>query len=317
MPSIRDLKKRIQSVKNTQQTTRAMKMVSAAKLRKAQEVIQNHRPYAQEIFSLLQRLICLTHDQSQFTSPLLLNNIQSFIPDKNQAPVRMIAITSNRGLCGGFNSNVIKKLQQWIMHQQKLGESVEVIFIGRKGYDFFKNKASETLKITLSDLKMNQKVELIEVKKMTEEWVSDYLDGKVKEVKIIFNEFVNAITPRLVIENYIPFQSNHFEVKQSKSFESRSSSEHHCISSSLYKLNPSRDFLIKKLLEKNFQIQLYRALLESQAAEHGSRMSAMENATQNAQEMIQKLTLQFNKQRQAGITKELLEIISGSESQKK
>lgn len=302
MASIKDLKKRIGSVKNTQQTTRAMKMVSAAKLRRAQEAIQNHRPYARR----MGRLISLVskYSEGELESPLIRKS--ELVGDgEKRKRVLLVVVSSDRGLCGGFNSNVIKGAQRWVAENSDQYETVTMAFVGKKAFDFFRIR-----KVTMGPYwsELGGKVGFAKAKKLADAVIAMYLGGEVDEVKFVYNEFKNAVTQKMVVENFLPLA----EVEAGTDTASGETSDENA----MYIFKPGQKQLLGALLEKNFAVQTFRILLESQASEHGSRMSAMENATKNAGEMIRKLTLQYNKQRQAGITKELLEIISGSESQK-
>jgi F-type H+-transporting ATPase subunit gamma len=298
MASIKDLKKRIGSVKNTQQTTKAMKMVSAAKLRRAQDAIYAHRPYAQRMAHLIRLVSSLGEGSAEI--PLLARKRE---PAEGEAKkVLLVVMTSDRGLCGGFNGNVIKGTQKWLADSAMLYGEIQLGFVGRKGYDFFKVR-NVTLGQYFSEL--GGKVSFAKAKKLTDALVQIYLSGQVDEIKFIYNEFKNAASQKVVIEDFLPLNGD-------MTTEGKPS----VADSGMYLVKPGRREVLEMLVEKNFAIQAYRVLLESQASEHGARMSAMENATKNAGEMIRKLTLQYNKQRQAGITKELLEIISGAESQK-
>jgi F-type H+-transporting ATPase subunit gamma len=300
MPSIKDLKKRIGTVKNTQQTTRAMKMVSAAKLRRAQDAIQSQRPFSQRISALIRELSEVT--DSKKVSPLVARNEEE--APRERKKILLVVVTSDRGLCGGFNSNIIKICQKSIQTLSASGADVELAFVGKRGYDFFKTKSTP---VAGYYSELGGKVSFAKAKKLADLLIDRYLKGEVDEVKFVFNEFQNAVTQRAVVENFLPLESLKKEEQASATGSALPP---------LYIIKPSPEEVMKELLAKNFSIQAFRILLESQAGEHGARMSAMENATKNAGEMIRKLTLQFNKQRQAGITKELLEIISGSESQK-
>jgi F-type H+-transporting ATPase subunit gamma len=302
MPSIKDLKKRIGTVKNTQQTTRAMKMVSAAKLRRAQEAIQNQRPYAKRISELIEKLLA---GLGTAGNHVLLRQEK---PGESAEVKRvlLVIVTSDRGLCGGFNSSVIKAAQKWISSNQNSSTSVELAFVGRKGYEFFKGRKVYKLGANYSEF--GGKVTFAKSKQLADTLVGRFLNHEVDEIKIIYNEFKNAVTQKVMVEDFLPL-SPATGTKQE-------GSEQQAEGLLDYIVKPDPQTVLKELLDKNFAIQTFRILLESQAGEHGARMSAMENATKNAGEMIRKLTLQFNKQRQAGITKELLEIISGSESQK-
>jgi F-type H+-transporting ATPase subunit gamma len=298
MPSIKDLKKRIGTVKNTQQTTRAMKMVSAAKLRRSQEAIQSQRPYAQALSVLIRELAEVSHelgslDQYPFFRTKLTGEVKKIL---------LVVITSDRGLCGGFNGNIIKTCQRWLSASHgDPAVSAELVFVGRKGYEYFKNK---NVKIGGYLSELGGKVTFLKAKSLANYVLDRFLGGEVDEVKLIYNEFKNAASQRPFVEDFLPLRNPSGGADAIYS------------GGAGFVVKPSVPEVLQELLEKNFAVQSFRVLLESQAGEHGARMAAMENATKNAGEMIKKLTLQYNKQRQAGITKELLEIISGSESQK-
>ena len=298
MASIKDLKKRIGTVKNTQQITRAMKMVSAAKLRRAQEGITNQRPYARRTGELVNLMISMP--EVIVTSPLVQLEKNE---DAAKKKVLLVLVTSDRGLCGGFNANIIKGAMRWFKANQSKYEKIEFGFVGRRGYDFYKTK-----KVALGPYypELGGKVSYAKAKTLAQSLVEYFTAGNVDEVHFIFNEFKNAVTQTVIIEQFLPLQP------QAAQSVKKGASE----DVPMFIVKPSPTEVLDALLQKHFSIQAFRVLLDSQASEHGARMSAMENATKNAGEMIKKLTLQYNKQRQAGITKELLEIISGSESQK-
>jgi F-type H+-transporting ATPase subunit gamma len=294
MASIKDLKKRIQSTKNTQQTTKAMKMVSAAYLRRAQDAIASQRPYAKAIGQLMGTLRSLP--QSQIQSPYFERETTRASGKKK---LLLLVVTSDRGLCGGFNANIIKGAQRFVKEQDGKYESITLSFLGKKGFDFFKTK-KYTLGPNHSELA--GKVTFAKAKKVADFLVNSYVSGEFDEVKVIYNLFRNAITQETTIEGFLPIVG------------AVPSEVNGPVANTIVK--PDVATVLTTLLNKNFGIQAFRIMLESQAGEHGARMSAMENATKNAGEMIFQLTLDYNKQRQAGITKELLEIIAGSESQK-
>lgn len=304
MPSIKDLKKRIGTVKNTQQTTKAMKMVSAAKLRRAQEAIQSQRPYARKIDALIKRLISLP--DLGFESPLIRKDevVASGSADDGarRKNVLLVLVTSDRGLCGGFNSNVIRTAQRWLKANVDHYGTIQLGFVGRRGYDFFKTK-----KVTLGPYKpeLGGKVSFLKAKGLAELLMASFTSGEVDEIKIIYNEFKNAVSQEVITEDFLPLSPKSFQPDPAQRDDDV-----------IYLVKPSPKAVLEQLLNKYFTIQAFRIMLESQASEHGARMSAMENATNNASDMISHLTLLYNKQRQAGITKELLEIISGTESQK-
>lgn len=297
MASIKDLKKRISTVKNTQQTTKAMKMVSAAKLRRAQSSIFAQRPYARKIGELIRTVSAMS--EAPLTSRLVQTEESLSDSDKK---VLVVLVTSDRGLCGGFNSNVIKKGWAWIEENRSTYSSINVAFVGRKAREYFVRRGHQAAFYE----EFGRTVEFDHAKKINNWLVDAFVEGKFDSVKFVYNEFKNAITQTVIVEDFLPLREG--QVKELVS-EERTSPD-------LYIVKPSVPEVLDLLLRKHFTIQVMRILLESQASEHGARMSAMDSATRNAGEMIRSLTLQFNKQRQAGITKELLEIIAGSESQK-
>jgi len=308
MASIKDLRKRIGTVKNTQQTTKAMKMVSAAKLRRSQEAVQAHRPYALELKALLEQT--LKHPASaQIRSPLIVRDEAAMggaegIESSGKPAVLLVMITSDRGLCGGFNANIIKGAQRWMNANASRYSRIETAFVGKKAFDFFKTRLAIA---PVFHVEFGAKVPYIKAKKVMGDVLAPFLDGRVQEVVVIYNEFKNAVTQKVTTEKLLPMTVGAGASQEGSEADSVGVPP-------LVKPDPAT--VAQTLLEKHFPVQLYRILLESQAGEHGARMSAMENATKNAGEMIRHLTLQYNKQRQAGITKELLEIIAGSESQK-
>ena len=307
MASIKDLKKRIVSTKNTQQTTKAMKMVSAAKLRRAQDAIQNHRPYAKGIDALIRQVSALIDHPVDL--PLVRR--ESFgVEEAGKKKVLLVLVTSDRGLCGAFNSNIIKTAGRWLNANSDKYEPIELAFVGRKGYDFYKTK-----KVVLGQYFAEQggRVTFHKARQVADAVIEAYLSGRVDEVKFIYNEFKNVMSQKVVVEDFLPLASLDGATDSEGVAEIV---QHAKPEEGIFIVKPCVRELLDTLLAKHFAIQTFRIMLESQAGEHGARMSAMENATKNAGEMIKKLTLQYNKQRQAGITKELLEIIAGSESQK-
>ncbi len=291
MASIKDLKKRIGTVKNTQQTTKAMKMVSTAKLRRAQDAVRAHRPYAREIQSLIQVA-------AGAAGELALKNPLLSPAESEGRPVLLVVVTSDRGLCGGFNGNAIRAAQRWIQANHGNYSAVDLGCVGKRGFDFFRGKG-RTIGYRLPEF--GGKVTFAAAKKLAGDLISLFESGKYSEVHFVYNEFKNAGVQTPVVERFLPASAPEGEIPAEMKVEM---------------IKPNASEVLGLLLKKNFTAQAYRVLLESQAGEHGARMTAMSNATDNAGEMIRLLTLEYNKQRQAGITKELLEIISGSESQK-
>ena len=289
MPSIKDLKKRISSTKNTQQTTKALKMVSAAKLRRAQDAITSQRPYAQEIANLMS---------------ILSGQAAEADASVGRAPVSlMIVMSSDRGLCGGYNSSAIRAATNFLAEKKTAGKAVKTVFVGKKVSEIVRLRA--TVDVHHYE-EFGQKVVLKKATELAKRILPMFEKGEVDEVFLIYNEFKNAMTQEIRTDRVLPIAPVQAKVK----------TEAAKLVNDLTIYEPGRAEIYEALKAKYFVIQIFKALLESQASEHGARMSAMENATKNAGDMIRKLTLQYNKQRQAGITKELLEIIAGSESQK-
>ena len=299
MPNLKDLKKRIGTVKNTQQTTKAMKMVSAAKLRRAQEAIVGHRPYARGLGRLM-RLIATMSE-----TPMVSSLIQAAGSEKPQSErnLLLVVVTSDRGLCGAFNSNIIRRTERWLRENEGSYGDVKLAFVGRKGHDYFKLRYADRIE---KYLEFGPKATFVQAERLTSWIIEQFNEKRTDEVKFVYNEFKNAITQEFVMEEFLPVA----EAPMAEAGKDDHSE------AELYIVKPSREEVLRRLLERHFAIQCYRILLESQASEHGARMSAMENATKNAGEMIEGLTLLYNKTRQAAITKEILEITSGSEALK-
>lgn len=271
-------------------------MVSAAKLRRAQDAILSNRPYAKQLGGLVEHMLAVP--EITLNSPLLDRDGASATAEGKR--LLFVVVTSDRGLCAGFNAGVIKTAARWLSQNGNGYASVTLAFLGKRGYDFFR-----TRRYTIGEYfeQYGGKVTFKKASDLSNSVVKGFVDGQFDEVKIIYNEFKNAVLQTPVVEHFLPLRP-------------KAASADAPAATSMVIVKPSPDAVLAALLEKHFSIQVFRIMLESQAGEHGARMSAMENATKNAGEMIKKLTLQYNKQRQASITKELLEIISGSESAK-
>ncbi|MCY1019000.1 ATP synthase F1 subunit gamma [Pyxidicoccus sp. MSG2] len=294
MASLRDIRKRIRSVKNTRQITKAMKMVSAAKLRKAQDAILAARPYATMLDQIIADLSARSGD-ANLSHPLLAAR-----PVKK---VELVLLTSDRGLAGGFNSNVIRRANRFLYENTAL-ESIRLATVGRKGNDFFRNRG-QTIRKDFGGL--YQRLSYRAAADVAGELVASYLNGEVDAVHIVYNEFVSAIAQKVTVTQLLPLQTLGAE-GQAPAEGAPTLVD--------FKYEPDRQAVLDKLVPQAVNIKLYRALLESVASEHGARMSAMENATSNASDMIGSLTLTYNRTRQAVITKELMEIVSGAEALK-
>ena len=290
MASLDDLKKRISSVKSTQKITKAMKMVAAAKLRKAQESAEKGRPYSDKMNNIILNLSLGISDKEN--APKLLIGTGE---DKTHL---CVVLTSDRGLCGGFNTNIIKKAKIYFQKIQKEGKNLKIITVGSKGYDqlkrFYKTNIIE--KISFKDSKITNYLDAEKVGKII---IKNFQKKEFDICTIFYNQFKNVITQIPQEQQIIPLNAS--EIKKKSPEDS-------------YEFEPEEDEILSNLLPKNISTQIFKAMLENSASEQGSRMSAMDNATRNAGEMVEKLTIEYNRSRQAAITKELIEIISGAES---
>jgi len=283
MSTLRDIKRRILSVKNTEQITKAMKMVAASKLRRAQDSILASRPYAHKMLEVLSSLALRTNPQAH---PLL----QIREPEK----VDLVVVTSDRGLCGAFNTNIIREAERFMREHPEWEFSLHLV--GRKANDYFKRRDVNISKISMNVL---SDVSFSHAMAVGGDMVESYLSEKLDQVYMVYNEFKSAIQQKVVVEQFLP-------IKPMDISEDYDPIE--------YTFEPSDDVLLEELLPRHINVQVYRVFLESVASEHGARMTAMEAASKNAGEMIEKLTLIYNRTRQAAITKELIEVVSGKEA---
>lgn len=286
MASLKSIKKRIVSVKNTRQITKAMKMVSAAKLRRAQENVVAARPYARKLGEVLQRL---AKSQDTDLHPLL----EKRAPEK----ALVILVTSDRGLCGGFNVNIGKAAERFIKERKGDFADISLLTVGRKGYEFLKNRQTIRKNYTGVFAKLNYQAAAL----LAQEVIEGYLAGEYDEVYLFYNAFRSVMSQDITVQQLLPVTP-----------PDAAGEEGEYVPEYIYE--PSRTELLGELLPKYLEVTIFKALLESVASEHGARMTAMDSASKNATEMIGKLTLQYNRARQAAITTELMEIISGSES---
>ncbi|PTL83144.1 ATP synthase F1 subunit gamma [Vitiosangium sp. GDMCC 1.1324] len=302
MASLRDIRKRIRSVKNTRQITKAMKMVSAAKLRKAQDAIIAARPYAQMLDQIISDLVTRSSGEG-LAHPLLTS--------RPVRKVEVLLLTSDRGLAGGFNSNVIRRASRFIYENS--GLEIEVSTVGRKGNDFFRQRGQKMRK----DFGyLFQRLDYPHASQVAEELSARFLKGEVDAVYIIYNEFLSAISQKVTLAQLLPLQT--LSVGSPTAAQVGQAAPEAGPTPALvdFKYEPGRQDVLDRLVPQAVSIKLYRSLLESVASEHGARMSAMENATSNASDMIASLSLTYNRTRQAVITKELMEIVSGAEALK-
>src|SRR5688572_3085479 len=282
MASTIDLRRRIRSVKNTQQITKAMKMVAAAKLRRAQERMFAARPYA----AGLRTVLASVATRVDITKHPLLQ------PREQENKVLLLIVTADRGLCGAFNTNVIRAALNAIA--EKGWQEVHLLPIGRKANDFFKRR---TLPIRRHATQVYQALSLDTARDIAKDLIDEFVSGEFDAVYVMYNEFKSIIAQRVTLERLLPLQRESIDA-QAPEIE--------------YLYEPSPEIILQELLPKHIEFQLYRILLESAAAEQGARMTAMESATKNASEMIDHLTLTYNRIRQASITKEIIEIVSGA-----
>lgn len=290
MASLRDIRKRIQSVKSTQKITKAMKMVSAAKLRRAQDAILTARAYAEKLYDVIASLSARIETK---THPLL----QVREEKKKQL---LLVFTSDRGLCGAFNSNLLKQVEAYVRENiAKYPDGIEIFVVGKKGTEYLKKRRYN---VTESWVGVYQKEQYETSREIGEKIIEKFVSGECDEVVIVYNKFRSAISQVPTFLKLLPVDP--IDIPEN-------------IPKTEYIYEPDKQTLIDELLPRNVYTQLHRGILESIASELGARMTAMDNATNNARDMIDKLTLLFNKTRQASITKELMEIIGGAEAIKK
>lgn len=293
MPSLKDLRGRITSVKNTRKITSAMKMVAASKLRRAQEAAEAARPYAERLERMLGNLAASV--QGQAGAPKLLAGT-----GKNDVHL-VVVMTADRGLCGGFNANVVRNARLMVRELQAEGKEVKILCIGRKGRDALKRDYAKLIVKTWENV--NRRGVHFSAADEIAQYVLDlYADDGFDVCTIIFNKFKSVIAQEVTRQQVIPFPVPETTGESTGGVKA------------LYEYEPSEEGILAELLPKNVSMQFFSAMLESDASEQGARMTAMDNATRNAGEMIDKLTLQYNRARQANITKELIEIISGAEA---
>ena len=292
MPSLDDLKKRIGSVKSTQKITKAMKMVAAAKLRRAQESAESSRPYSDtmnEVIGSISNKVVSTSSERNLLTGTGDDQIQL-----------LILFTSERGLCGGFNSSITKMMREKIEDLQKLNKTVKIICIGKKGYDILKRKYSEII-VDVIDMKAIKSISYQDAKDISQKIIKMYFDNDFDTCTIFYNKFKSVIDQIPTHQKILPIETEQNDGDINSS-------------ASMLDFEPGESEILEELLPLNFAVQIFKALLESAASEQGARMSAMDNASRNASDMIDKLTLFYNRSRQAVITKELIEIISGAEA---
>jgi len=293
MANLKEIRIRLNSVKSTRQITSAMKMVSAAKLRRAQDAVIQLRPFYIKLYDILKKV----------SSGIEENHENVFTRSTDAGRILIIVVTSNRGLCGAFNSNIVKRSIQTINQQYSeayRNGKVDIIAIGKKGADLLRSK---NYKITATYHHLFDKLNFEQSTQLANQLIQDFVQEKYGIIKLVYNQFKNAAVQDITEEFLLPLLP---DVETEDKYESRTD----------YILEPSDTEIINEMIPYTLRVQFYRSLLESNAAEHGARMTAMHKATDNATELIRELELKYNKARQASITSEILEIVGGAEAQK-
>ena len=292
MPNLKELKNIISSVKSTRKITSAMKMVAASKLRRAQDLAESSRVYADSLSFILSSLAGNTKNSS---------DLPEILTGRENSKISLLIInSSDRGLCGGFNSNLFRNAKNWISEQQEKGKSVKIITVGKKASSFYK-KTDLNVIANFDDLNSNDK-QLQVSEEIKNKIMELFENNEIDEVSILFNKFVSVITQEPTYQSLIPLSNDEADEEETDT------------SNAVFEFEPDKNELLEYLVPRNFLTQIYRSVLESSASEHAARMTSMDNATRNAGDMIDGLTLTYNRTRQAFITKELIEIISGAEA---
>ena len=283
MATLRDIRRRIGSVQNTKQITRAMKVVAASRLRRSQERIFNARPYADQMLAMLESVAARLEQQHH---PLLARR-----PERK---ILLVVITADRGLCGAFNANLLRTAQSYI--RERGADKVSLVIVGRKGRDFFRRRS---VNITAEYVNIFKQLEFSHARELAEKVIGLYTSETVDAVDFVYNEFKSTMVQDVKVDRYLPI-------------EPRIAAEGEFQADYIYEQPPAE--ILKTLLPRYVEVQVFRALLESQAAEYAARMTAMDSATNNADDLIETLKLKLNRARQAGITKEIIEVVSGAQA---
>jgi F-type H+-transporting ATPase subunit gamma len=296
MPSLKDMRARMNSVRQTRKITSAMKLVAASKLRRAQEYAEASRPFAERMSAMLQNLAAGVAGQPG-APPLLAGT------GKDEVHLLIVA-TADRGLCGGFNSSIVRGARRRIQELLGQGKQVKVIVVGRKGRDMLRRDQRERIVEFFDGIVGKRRIEFADAQRVTDRILEMYEEGEFDVCTLIYNKFKSAVTQILTFQQLVPVPNPAPAEGQTAATEG----------GAIYEFEPDEESILGELLPRNLAVQLFGALLENAASEQGARMAAMDSATRNAGEMINKLTLSYNRQRQAQITKELMEIISGAEA---
>lgn len=283
MATLRDIRRRIGSVRNTKQITRAMKVVAASRLRRSQERIFNARPYADQMLAVLESVAARLEQQQH---PLLAR--------RPEGKILLVVVTADRGLCGAFNANLLRTAQSYIRERGE--DKVSLVIVGRKGRDFFRRRSVD---VTAEYINIFKQLEFSHAKELAEKIIGLYTSEEVDAVDLVYNEFKSTMVQDVKVERYLPI-------------EPRVAAEGEFQADYIYEQPPAE--ILKTLLPRYVEVEVFRALLESQAAEYAARMTAMDSATNNADDLIETLRLKLNRARQAGITKEIIEVVSGAQA---
>ncbi len=303
MPSLKEYRDRIASVKSTKKITSAMKMVAASKLKKAQDQAEASQPYARAMGEMLARVAAGVNITP--TSPKLL------IGTGKDDVHLLVIVTSDRGLCGGFNGNLVRKARQEIAHLEREGKTVKLITVGRKARDLLKRDHASKIVHSFTGLGSGKKLSFAEVNEITKEVLAQFEAEAFDVCTLIYNKFRSVLVQKPSAQQIIPFKAAESDEANDNAPEEPKEEDG---LKSPYDFEPEEEAILAKLLPRNLGVQVFRALLDSAAGEQAARMTAMDNATRNAGDRINSLTIQYNRARQAYITKELIEIISGAEA---
>ncbi|HIF26473.1 MAG TPA: F0F1 ATP synthase subunit gamma [Micavibrio sp.] len=300
MPSLKEYRDRIASVKSTKKITSAMKMVAASKLKKAQDQAEASQPYASAMAEMMSRVAAgvIVTD----ASPRLL------IGTGKDDVHLLVVVTADRGLCGGFNGNLARKAREEILHLEAEGKTVKLLLVGRKGRDVLKRNFENRFLKTFTGIAGKTRIEFADADQVTQYILEAFDAGEFDKCSLVYNEFKSVLTQTPSIHQLIPFSLPEVDTAD---IDTANEGKH---LDAPYTFEPEEDAMLEELLPKNLGVQIYRALLDSAAGEQAARMTAMDNATRNAGDRINGLTLEYNRARQAAITKELIEIISGAEA---
>ncbi len=301
MPSLKDYRNRIVSVKSTRKITSAMKMVAASKLKKAQDKAEASQPYARAMAAMMDRVaknVIVTSASPKLLAGTGKDNVHL-----------LVVITSDRGLCGGFNGNLVRMARNEARRLMGAGKTVKIVTVGRKARDLLKRDMGDKIVKSFITLGGGKSLSFADADEVTQFVLASFEAGEFDVASVVYNKFVSVLTQKPTVQQMIPFKAEEAAANQNKKAEAPKEEL-----TSPYSFEPDEEEMLALLLPRNLGVQIFRALLDSAAGEQAARMTAMDNATRNAGDMIKRLTIQYNRARQAYITKELIEIISGAEA---